>query len=236
MTPSGGRRGADCHDHRGQHRRPEPATARPRCTSSEECRRFALANDPRGPGTSGSRSPATSLAWATVAALPPCLVARASSSTGTGRGADPCLPPARSSDHPCPSVPPCRCPATPRGTASPSDGCPDPNPPPSRRMRPNLPRWTAWCAGRRLDPRAARRAHIELWLRSVADSGPSRASVAAHYDQVASIYRLADDEELIGRTQEDRERWEWCRLHCPAPIPACRHEPATGRVGTAPWT
>jgi integrase/recombinase XerD len=60
-----------------------------------------------------------------------------------------------------------------------------------------LPRWLAWCAGRGLEPLTARRGDIELWLRTVADSGLSRASIAAHYDAVASIYRLAHDEELI---------------------------------------
>src|SRR4051812_19828746 len=60
-----------------------------------------------------------------------------------------------------------------------------------------LPRWTTWCAGRGLDRLTARRADVDVWLRSVADSGLSRASVAAHYDAVASIYRLAHDEGLI---------------------------------------
>ena len=60
-----------------------------------------------------------------------------------------------------------------------------------------LPRWSAWCAGRRIDPLAARRADVELWLRTVADSGLSRASIAAHYDAVASIYRLAYEEEVV---------------------------------------
>jgi integrase/recombinase XerD len=60
-----------------------------------------------------------------------------------------------------------------------------------------LPRWTAWCAGRGLDPLAARRADVELWLHSVAGSGLSRASIAGHSDAVASIYRLAFDEDLI---------------------------------------
>ena len=59
-----------------------------------------------------------------------------------------------------------------------------------------LPRWTAWCAGRRLDPLAARRADVELWLHEVADSGLSRASIAGHYDAIASIYRLALEENL----------------------------------------
>src|SRR3954452_20389755 len=54
-----------------------------------------------------------------------------------------------------------------------------------------LPRWTAWCAGRGLDPLQAGRADVELWLRTVADSGLSRASIAGHYDAVASIYGLA---------------------------------------------
>ena len=60
-----------------------------------------------------------------------------------------------------------------------------------------LPRWTAWCASRGLDPLLARRADVEIWLRSVADTGLARASVAAHYDAVASIYRLAHEEELV---------------------------------------
>src|SRR3954465_12989227 len=60
-----------------------------------------------------------------------------------------------------------------------------------------LPRWTAWCAGRGLDPLQAGRADVALWLRTVADSGLSRASTAGHYDAVASIYRLAFDEDLI---------------------------------------
>jgi integrase/recombinase XerD len=60
-----------------------------------------------------------------------------------------------------------------------------------------LPRWAAWCVGRGLDPLAVRRADVELWLRTVADSELSRASVAAHYDAVASIYRPACEEDLI---------------------------------------
>jgi integrase/recombinase XerC/integrase/recombinase XerD len=61
-----------------------------------------------------------------------------------------------------------------------------------------LPRWNKWCTSRRIDPLVARRADVELWLRMVADSGLSRASVAAHYDAVASLYRLAYEEELVG--------------------------------------
>jgi integrase/recombinase XerC/integrase/recombinase XerD len=38
---------------------------------------------------------------------------------------------------------------------------------------------------------------VELWLRSVTDSGLSQASVAAHYDAVASVYRLAYEEEVV---------------------------------------
>lgn len=60
-----------------------------------------------------------------------------------------------------------------------------------------LPRWAGWCAARGMDPLAARRADVELWLQGVADSDLSRASVAAHYDTVASIYRLAYVEDLI---------------------------------------
>jgi integrase/recombinase XerD len=60
-----------------------------------------------------------------------------------------------------------------------------------------LPRWTAWCAGRGLDPLQAGRGDVERWLRAVVDSGLSRASVAGHYDAVASIYRLAREENLV---------------------------------------
>jgi integrase/recombinase XerD len=60
-----------------------------------------------------------------------------------------------------------------------------------------LPRWADWCAAHGLDPLTAHRADVELWLHAVADSGLSRASVAAHFDTVASIYRLAYVEELI---------------------------------------
>ena len=79
-----------------------------------------------------------------------------------------------------------------------------------------LPRWSRWCAGRRIDPLAARRADVELWLRTVADSGLSRASVAAHYDAVASIYRLAYEEELVSaspcaRVTRPKIQREWQR-------------------------
>jgi hypothetical protein len=60
-----------------------------------------------------------------------------------------------------------------------------------------LPRWNGWCAGRRIDPLAARPADVELWLHTVVDSGLSRASIAAHHDAVASLYRLAYEEELV---------------------------------------
>lgn len=62
-----------------------------------------------------------------------------------------------------------------------------------------LPRWTAWCGQRGIDPLTARRPDVEMWLQLVADSGFAPATVAAHYDAVASIYRLAFDEELIER-------------------------------------
>jgi integrase/recombinase XerD len=63
-----------------------------------------------------------------------------------------------------------------------------------------LPRWTAWCAERGTDPMLARRPDVELWLRSIADSGKARSTIAAHYDVVASVYRLAYDEELIDKS------------------------------------
>jgi len=59
------------------------------------------------------------------------------------------------------------------------------------------PRWMAWCVGRRLNPLQADRADVELWLHVDAGSGLSRASTAGDYDAVASIYRLAFDENLI---------------------------------------
>ena len=88
-------------------------------------------------------------------------------------------------------------PVTPPGMTSRQGGCPGSKISTRRTYATYLPRWTAWCAGRGIDPQAARRADIERWLRSVADSGLSRASVAAHHDAVASIHRLAPDEDLI---------------------------------------
>jgi len=62
-----------------------------------------------------------------------------------------------------------------------------------------LPRWTAWCTEHGIDPMTARRPDVELWLRHVAGTGVSRAYLAAHYDVVASIYKLAHEEELVER-------------------------------------
>lgn len=62
-----------------------------------------------------------------------------------------------------------------------------------------LPRWTSWCTEHGVEPLQARRPDVEMWLRTVADSGLSRSSVAAHYDVVASIYKLAHEEELVER-------------------------------------
>src|SRR3954453_3552404 len=60
-----------------------------------------------------------------------------------------------------------------------------------------LPRWNRWCDDRRIDPMAARRAAVKLWLRTVADRGLFRASTPAPYDAVASLYRLAHEEDLV---------------------------------------
>lgn len=59
--------------------------------------------------------------------------------------------------------------------------------------------WTDWCAERGIELMAATRPNVEAYLRDVADKGYSRASVAAHYDPVASVYHLAYDEEMIDR-------------------------------------
>jgi integrase/recombinase XerC/integrase/recombinase XerD len=53
-----------------------------------------------------------------------------------------------------------------------------------------LPRWTAWCAGRGLNPLQAGRADVELWLRTVADSGPrSRRGTAFEHPLSAHTHR-----------------------------------------------
>src|SRR4051812_14036934 len=85
----------------------------------------------------------------------------------------------------------------PRGTTSPPGGCSRYKASTQHTYATYLPRWTAWCADRGLNPLAARRADVERWLRTVADSGLSRASLAAHYDAVASIYRLGLEESLV---------------------------------------
>lgn len=62
-----------------------------------------------------------------------------------------------------------------------------------------LPRWNAWCVERDIDPMQAKRPEIEAWLQEIKAKGLSESSTAAHYDVVASIYRLAWQEELIER-------------------------------------
>jgi hypothetical protein len=57
-----------------------------------------------------------------------------------------------------------------------------------------LPRWDDLVRRSRDRPAGRPARRHRAWLRSVADSGLSRASVAAHCDAVASIYRRAHDE------------------------------------------
>lgn len=69
-----------------------------------------------------------------------------------------------------------------------------------------LPRWTNWCAENSVELFAPARADLERYLREVAARGQSRASLASHWDAVASIYSLAYDEELIDRNPCHRVR------------------------------
>lgn len=63
-----------------------------------------------------------------------------------------------------------------------------------------LPRWTAWCAEHDVQLLKAHRRHLERFLADVEGRGLARASVAAHYDVVASIYALALEEHLVERS------------------------------------
>lgn len=58
-------------------------------------------------------------------------------------------------------------------------------------------RWHRWLLEHHLDPLEVRRPDVELFIASAAERGLSRSSVAAHYDVVASMYRLAVEEELL---------------------------------------
>lgn len=61
-----------------------------------------------------------------------------------------------------------------------------------------IPRWVTWLESHGVArPEAATRAHLELWLREVALSGKAPATVAVHYDAVASLYKFLYEEELI---------------------------------------
>ena len=72
-------------------------------------------------------------------------------------------------------------------------------------------RWITWCLARELDPMAARRADVELFLRDATDRGLARSTVATHYDAVASIYKLAVEEDLL--EQSPCRRVQRPRIH-----------------------
>jgi site-specific recombinase XerD len=58
--------------------------------------------------------------------------------------------------------------------------------------------WT-WCEQNRLHVFEAKRAHIELYVRSLEDHGYARSTIGRRLSTVASFYRWCTDEELLGR-------------------------------------
>ena len=66
--------------------------------------------------------------------------------------------------------------------------------------RQDLRLFTVWCTGRGLPIFEVRRAHIELFARSLERQGRARATIARRLSTIAGFYRYCVEEELITRT------------------------------------
>jgi integrase/recombinase XerD len=60
--------------------------------------------------------------------------------------------------------------------------------------------WLDWCAECAVEPLAARRAHVELWQRSLEQHGYAARTVALKLTAVASFYRYCQQEDLLAHT------------------------------------
>ena len=61
----------------------------------------------------------------------------------------------------------------------------------------DLRQWLRWCASHELEVLAVRRAHIELFARSLEQEGKARATVARRLSTIAGFYRYCVEEQLL---------------------------------------
>jgi site-specific recombinase XerD len=60
--------------------------------------------------------------------------------------------------------------------------------------------WLDWCAQFGVEPLAARRAHVELWQRSLEQHGYAARTIALKLTAVASFFRYCQQEDLVTAT------------------------------------
>lgn len=60
----------------------------------------------------------------------------------------------------------------------------------------DLRQWLGWCASHELRVFAVRRAHIELFARSLEQEGKTRATVARRLSTIAGFYRYCVEEQI----------------------------------------
>ena len=61
----------------------------------------------------------------------------------------------------------------------------------------DLRQWLGWCDSHDLDLFEVKRAHIELFARSLEENGKARATVARRLSTIAGFYRYCVEEQLI---------------------------------------
>ena len=64
----------------------------------------------------------------------------------------------------------------------------------------DLRQWVAWCVGHDLEVFAVRRAHIELFARSLEEEGKAHATVARRLSTIASFYRYCVEERMLSHS------------------------------------
>jgi site-specific recombinase XerD len=70
----------------------------------------------------------------------------------------------------------------------------------------DMRQWLSWCQNHDLQVFGVRRAHIELFARSLEADGKARATVARRLSTVAGFYRYCFDEEVISRSPAEHVR------------------------------
>lgn len=84
------------------------------------------------------------------------------------------------------------------GTPRPARERRDRTPPPARRGRLHHLAFFRWCAGHRLDPRAATAAHVTTWLHALDAAGAGKRTRARMLSTVSAFYAFLAEDGVIG--------------------------------------